>query len=142
MTTYRGRSGFATKTFSLMRKQNMAEDKLGAAARQLGVIHGKVRAGTVKRTLSKDLAKRLLEGYENHDEDVMDMCPKPLSGEWVDDPTPMRILDQIANRAGLKNKIYKTGGPDIEDDLLDVYEDAYTEAFWETVVSDCKKATA
>lgn len=118
----------------------MSGDKLIEAAKELGREHGESKGTFVKGlSISKYAAKRILEGYNNGDEETMDICPKPLSGEWAEDPTPMAILDEIANKV---DDHHTLRGEDIDpdsDDVLDAYEEAYTEAFWGTVIDQCKE---
>lgn len=113
---------------------SVAKDKLGDAAKALGREHG-VHWADVTVTSDKctvDAAKRIVSGFEDGDPQVMDLCPNPLSGEWADEPTPMTILDEIANKVDpheLRGEAIEEG-----DDLIDVYEESFREAFWDKVI--------
>lgn len=111
----------------------MPKDKLGEAAKALGVEHGAQRASWVTDSMSTDIATKILAGHDASSDEIMALCPEPLSGEWADDPTPMSVLDEIANRADLKNNLYITA-IGVEDDVLDLYEKSFHKAFWTQVL--------
>lgn len=116
----------------------MPSDALAEAAKLLGREHGKARAETVMHGANCDIhtAEIIIKGHANGNPQVTGLCPEPLSGEWADDPPPMAILDEIANKAGMKGKMYKTA-TDIEGDLLDIYESAFQDGFWEWMLFRC-----
>ncbi len=64
---------------------------------------------------------RILKGIEDCDPEVMDMQPSPLSGEWAGDPTP----DSLGKEWGLEG--------DTLSEACDIFEQAYSEAFWAEV---------
>jgi hypothetical protein len=114
-------------------------DRLIQAAKQVGCEHGKKKGGFVQGLgLNSKAAKKILEGYEDGDEHIMDLCPSPLSGEWADDPIPMTILDEIANHIDAQYLRGVSLDGDT-DDVLDAYESAYREAFWKETIESCKK---
>lgn len=90
----------------------------------------------IDANMSKKGAKKLIDGYESGDPQVMDLCPNPLSGEWVDDPGEMEILEQIAEIA-VELKPHKIEPVD-DDNLLDIYETHFQEGFWETVLQKAR----
>jgi hypothetical protein len=107
------------------------EDKVGNAAREVGAEHGKSKASWAAQfNLTPYAAGKLLDGIEEGDPVTMDICPNPLSGEWADDPPAMHILEAIATKCG------SAGSGD--DDILDLYEEAFREAFWAEVTRVCK----
>jgi hypothetical protein len=65
-----------------------------------------------------EFLKRIMEGMENIDPEIMDMLPMPrVSGEWADDPTWEQVCMEELDRYG----------DDGEPHLLDVYETAFHE---------------
>lgn len=107
---------------------------LAEAAAELGKEHGKDRALAFLH-LKKNAAKKILEGYDKQYAEVMDLCPNPLSGEWVDDPSPLVILERIADKVGMSSGFNE----EADDDLLDVYQNNFEEAFWESAIAKCKE---
>jgi len=105
-------------------------DKLKAAAAELGREAGH-NAGTwvIDGNTTVETARKILQGYEDGDPEVMDMQPSPLSGEWADDPTIQNVLDDIASEA----EVWEID-PDSEDDLLSVYENSYSDGYWHEVI--------
>ena len=75
-------------------------DKLSEAAKRVGAEHGSTSAGWVvtSNNCTVDAARKIIKGHEAGDPQIMEFCPNPLSGEWADDPTPMALLDEIANK--------------------------------------------
>lgn len=116
-------------------------DKLSNAAKEVGAEDGKIAAGSIPwRMMKTHDARRIVTGWDSDDEEVLGLCPNPLAGEWADDPTPMALLDRIANKADPNDK---QAGPALEsdtDDLFTLYEEAYSEAFWDFVIPACKLA--
>lgn len=114
-------------------------DKLSEAAKLVGAEDGEQRAEIVTNTIGTDkgFAKKILDGYEQSDPAVVDLCPKPLAGEWADDPTLFEILNKIANKADPGDNDLASLESDT-DDIVDLYEAAYTEAFWDQVIKGCK----
>lgn len=115
-------------------------DVLAVAAKRLGIEHGKQRGECVVNSANctRDAAQRIITGYENLEHDVMDLCPSPLSGRWVDDPTPCTALEEIANLAEAYHLVQ--GQDDIQKaladagNILDVYEEAFVAGFWAAVI--------
>jgi len=105
-------------------------DKLEAAAAELGREAGH-NAGTwvIDGNTTVETARKIPQGYEDGDPEVMDMQPSPLSGEWADDPTIQNVLDDIASEA----EVWEID-PDSEDDLLIVYENSYSDGYWHEVI--------
>jgi len=115
-------------------------DVLADAAKRLGIEHGKQRGECVinRDTTTPVIARIIINGYENSQSDVMDLCPSPLSGEWADDPTPCTAIEEIANLAEAYHLIQ--GQDDIQKaladagNILDVYEEAFIAGFWAAVI--------
>lgn len=122
-----------------MRKSSVS-GKLSEAAKELGREHGSKQGEVVNdRNCNVEAARKIINGHEDGDPKIMDFCPNPLSGEWADDPTPMALLDEIANKVedpqSLRGDIL-----DVDtENILDVYEEAYRDAFWESVLNTCKE---
>jgi len=121
-------------------RQNMSkyDDPLFEAAYRLGREKGENMGKLViTHTTSVNAASILLNGFQDNDEEVMDICPNPLSGEWADDPKPIKVIEDIANLAEAENLLKNI---DIEkaldqaEDVLDIFEEAYRDGFWETAL--------
>lgn len=113
---------------------NDVHDKLNEAAKALGREHGVQRAewAVNSNNCTVDAARRIVTGFDDGDPIVMDLCPEPLSGEWADDPTPMAILDEIANK--IDHHSLRGEMIDDREDVLTSYEESFKEAFWDQVV--------
>jgi hypothetical protein len=115
-------------------------DVLAEAAKLLGFEHGRQRGECVfnSNNCTHVAAMRIINGYTDGEEEVMDLCPSPLSGEWADDPTPCTAIDEIANLAEAYHLVQ--GQDDIEEalkdsgNILDVYEEAFKAGFWAAVI--------
>jgi hypothetical protein len=122
---------------------NRNDDPLSVAADKLGRSKGEDFANLlIDRVTDVDEAWALIEGYEEGNEQAMALCPDPLSGEWADDPTPVSAMNDIASLAeaeGLLKKANIEEALDAAEDLLDVYEQAYREGFWETALMRAKE---
>lgn len=111
----------------------MTNDELETAALKLGSEHGyNAATWATDGNTSQETYKSILQGYEDGDPEVMDMQPSPLSGEWADDPTPNSVLEAF-------------GVEDLEgsedgrwDWLLDAYEGAFSEAYWDELIGTCR----
>lgn len=118
------------------------EDPLSEAAYHLGRKKGaRFAVMLINDTTARNAAETLIEGYENSDEEIMDLCPNPLSGEWADDPTPMSVIEDISRLAEAEGLLKKTDiqeAMDAAEDVLDVYESGYREAFWEAALKLAK----
>lgn len=118
----------------------METDKLSKAAKELGCEHGEQRAGwIITSETSEKLAKTIMEGHEDGDPQVMELCQSPLSSKWVDDPTPMAILDEIANKVDDQHSLRGDVIEEDTEDILDIYENAYQDTFWNNVILGCKR---
>lgn len=69
-------------------------------------------------------AQAILDGYDDGDPEVMDMCPSPLSGEWA---------GGSLTELGLENA---------PEELLSRYEEAYSDGFWAEVISSAQYQVA
>lgn len=106
---------------------------LEEAATALGKEHGLEHAAyVITPNIGLNIAQSILTGYDKQDPFVMELCPNPLSGEWADHPTPMTILEDIVDKVAST----RSGNVEVypDNDLLDVYEEAFKEAFWDHVV--------
>jgi hypothetical protein len=126
-------------------KMSMSVDMLVDAAGRLGTEHGRQRAEWVDVFgLTPYAAKNIISGYETKHDKTMELCPKPLSAEWADDPTHLQVIDKIANLAEAY-ELVESNDKSIEDaledtdNILDVYEKAFEQAFWDKVIGTCKK---
>jgi hypothetical protein len=62
-----------------------------------------------------ETVKSVLQGFEDGDPEVMDMCPAPLSGEWAGE-SMVELL-----------------GDDYTDDDAEAYEQGFETGFWDEV---------
>ena len=115
-------------------------DRLSEAAIALGREHGAKQGEVVNdRNCNVEAARKIIKGHEDGDPKIMDFCPNPLSGEWADDPTPMALLDEIANKVE-DPQMLRGDILDVDtENILDVYEEAYKDAFWEKVIDTCER---
>ena len=77
-------------------------------------------AGTWAAPTDAATAARILQGYDDGDPEIMDLCPSPLSGE----------------NAG--ESMVELGLADIDQEELYAYEEAFEEAFWGEVLRAAK----
>lgn len=104
---------------------------LEEAATAIGKQHGLEHASwVITPNTGIKVAESILKGYEDEDPFVLELCPEPLSGEWAGHPTPMTILEDIADKVGQPSGI----SAEYDNDILDVYEAAFKETFWDHVV--------
>lgn len=107
-------------------------DKIIENARELGQSEGK-SAGSAVFDGNADMAtyRTILKGHEDGDPEVMDMYRSPLSGEYADDRTPKSLLDWL--------EVPESNASDEDySELIDAYEEAHSEAFWDEVVRVAK----
>ena len=72
--------------------------------------------------------RRVLDGYEAGDPEIMDLEPSPLSGEWADSWTPRSLGDELG--------VIDTEDRDYElriEAISDAYEQGFSESFWDEV---------
>lgn len=97
------------------------------SVRQAGLDHGKAAGSwVIDGNTTEDTARRILEGYDDGDPEILDMEPQPLSGEWADGLAPRDIVPDDMHDPS-------------RDHLLDVFEMAFSEGFWDEV---CRSARA
>lgn len=118
-------------------------DSLSEAAIKLGNEHGTTRAGWLNANhFTKYAAQKIIDGYESSDEQVMGLCPSPLSGEFEGDPNVAGVIDEIAELAGSKELLANANIDDAMEhssSILDKYEEAYSTAFWGLIIDRCRK---
>ena len=96
-------------------------------ARAAGEEHGRAAASWYfDGNTSDETYAAVLRGIEEGDPQTLDTFPSsPLSGEWVGDPTPRSVLEDL----------------DVEedDDCADEYVSAYEEGFYETSAHEIER---
>jgi hypothetical protein len=98
---------------------------LDQKAYQAGYEHGKsVGSWIIDGNTSDETKRAIIKGYDDGDPEVMDMQPSPLSGEWADDPTTADVLADLGINPD----------DDSADDLLNEYENGFSEGFWHEVI--------
>jgi hypothetical protein len=99
-----------------------------STARQLGTEHGQ-NAGTwvIDGNTDDEAIRRIVNGHNDGDPEILDMQPSPLSGEFADDPTPRDILAQF----GIDGDDFAA---DEYDYLLGEFEAGYSEGYWKAIV--------
>jgi hypothetical protein len=104
----------------------MHYDDLIKRARDAGYAHGKAAGSwVIDGNTSADTARYLLKGLEDGDPEVYDRLPSsPLSGEWADSPTPASVLADLGVSEDCEGA----------DDLLNEYEDAFSDGVTDEVV--------
>lgn len=108
------------------------EREIFERAEALGREHGHAAAtwvfdGNAERETYERVGRMINDG----DPEVYDLYRSPLSGEYADDMTPSRLLEEIG--AGAFNLDREADRPDFESEVCDVYEAAHSDAFWEEV---------
>jgi hypothetical protein len=109
----------------------MMSDPLADAARDLGRQHGSCLAANIAKKFDIDTARIFLIGYPKKDPLVMDLYRNPMDVYFQGEPAPMFILTELLDKAG------SAGSGD--DDVLQLYEDAYEEGFWDKLVTISKE---
>ena len=96
-----------------------------ARALALGIEHGH-NAGiwVIDGNTSDETKRRIIDGIEDCDPEVMNMQPSPLSGEWGGDPSPRDILAELGTDED----------DDAADDLLTEYESGFSQGYWAEVI--------
>jgi hypothetical protein len=115
-------------------------DILADAASRLGHQHG-IQYGklVINANTNYDVAFRIVNGYNANDPQIMDLCPKPLSGEWAGEAPACTTLDEIANLAEAYHLVVTASvnmndALDEAESVLDVYEKRFNQGFWDTVI--------
>ena len=113
----------------------MSKDILTDAATTLGNKHGRCLAEKLAANdIGFQTAKDIVRGHEKREPEIMALCPEPLEGSFGDEPSPMFILDDVAELAeGVQVIKY-----DEEENVLEAYENAYKESFWATMIEKMK----
>src|SRR5262249_48651513 len=101
-------------------------DRVTAEAREQGYDRGKAAAGRYfDGNTSEDTYRRVLQGIEEGDPAVMDTLPScPLSGEWADEITPRGLFEDLG----------MSGDEDYADDVLNAYEDGFSQGATDELV--------
>jgi hypothetical protein len=111
-------------------------DKHIAAAEALGQQHG-AAAGSwvIDGNTTRETARAIVQGYEDGDPGVMDMCPSPLSGEWADGMTADMVLREVCAGDGL---LVSVGDDFRYEAISDAYEQGFSLGFWDQVIADAR----
>jgi hypothetical protein len=75
---------------------------------------------------------KIIDGYNDGDPEVMDLCPSPLSGEFADAPTTLSIFRELGIDHAFDENCQMCEDEKIE--VLDEYEAGFVEKWWETVL--------
>lgn len=114
---------------------------------------------------TRETALHILRGYEDGDPEIMDMMPAPLSGEWAGESITELLGDLLATAPRIdhhasgvsycndcQTRLVLMSDEDDEgnayadvhtcqessEPLLDAYEEAFSESYWETVIRAAK----
>jgi hypothetical protein len=115
-----------------MRTTTAAEENIMTSnlntAHQLGTDHGK-NAGSwvIDGNTDDDQVRRIINGYNDGDPEILDMEPSPLSGEWADTANARDILARL----GFEDDDSEA---DEFDYLLGEYEAGFSEGYWKAIV--------
>lgn len=96
-----------------------------AAAHDGGSRHGSNAASWID--LDEHSAAIILQGWEDGDPETMDLQPAPLSGEWAGQSIAEVSADLDVWADDLHNP-----------ELADAYEQAFGDAFWNTLLGRCR----
>lgn len=106
------------------------------AAEEFGKQHGDEAASWVfNGNTPVEEYRRVLLGLEVGDPAVMEMCPSPLSGEFADGLKPNDVFNAVGMNA---SDISSEWGAK----LLDVFDEAFTTAWWNNVEATCRYHTS
>lgn len=99
---------------------------------EMGKSYGKsIGSWVILGDVNTEKVRAILDGFDDGDPEIMDMCPSSLSGEFADGPTVYSVIKAV----GLDP--HNAECTEYFDALIDIYEDNFTETFWETVISAC-----
>lgn len=102
-------------------------DEMTSKAVEMGKEYGEMLgAWVVDSTNSKEYCAKIIEGFEDGDPEILDLCPSPLSGEFAGGPTTYSVLKEL----GFDPAVPK----DYHDKLIDAYEESFSDAWWDTVI--------
>jgi hypothetical protein len=107
-------------------------------AYDMGKNHGlNVGSWVIDGNTSEDTCKRILQGWDDGDPEIMDIEPSPLSGEWADDPTPDDIIELCAVDAvdWTSDRIQEI--TELHDEILSSYEAGFSDGYWDQVRTSC-----
>jgi hypothetical protein len=63
---------------------------------EMGADYGKSRGSwVIDGNTETATVRKILDGYDDGDPEIMDMCPSPLSGEFADGPTVYSVLKSV-----------------------------------------------
>ena len=107
------------------------KNEITQAAEELGRDKGHAAATwATDGYTSESTYRRLLQGIEDGDPEIMDMMPAPLSGEWAGDSISELIEQSLLDR-------YDVVGDD-RDAWCDAYEMAFQQAYWNELERTCR----
>ena len=112
----------------------MTTDEILADAEQEGYDHGK-SAGSwlLNGNSTTNDARRLLQGIEDGDPEIMDELPAaPLSGEWADSLLPRDVLGWYEIN----------DDDDVADDVLSAFELGYSRGVMDEVIRSAQAIIA
>lgn len=111
---------------------NYTETEIVAAATACGSDHGRnAGAWVLDGNSDEATARRILEGIAEGDQEIMDMMPAPLSGEWAGESVP-----ELVHASGLDwDRLHTDDMADRNDvdTWADAYEEAFSAAYWAEV---------
>jgi hypothetical protein len=107
-------------------------------AYDMGRNHGlNVGSWVVDGNTSEDTCRRISQGWDDGDPEIMDMCPSPLSGEWAGEPTPDDIVEMFCKGAvdwsqdGIQEIV------ELHAEILSSYEEGFSDGYWSQVLTSC-----
>jgi hypothetical protein len=101
-------------------------DRLQERASELGAEHGHSVA-TYVEIEDAVAARKILNGIEDGDPEIMDMQRAPLSGEFADDMTTGRLLEELDVPEDQRENT------DLVEALCENYELGYSQGYWDEV---------
>jgi hypothetical protein len=94
--------------------------------RSAGYEYGKAKGSWVfDGNTDEATYRRILDGFEDGDPEVLDIQPSPLSGEWAGES-----ITELSDAFGI----------DLSDpDNADEFEDGFVQGFWDEVISTARE---
>jgi hypothetical protein len=100
--------------------RNESPEDTIARAREAGRERGQAAGSWVfDGDTTQDTIRRILQGWDNGDPEILDMQPAPLSGEWAGESIPELSAEYELNLE--------------DDDIATAFEDGFADGYWDEV---------
>jgi hypothetical protein len=104
----------------------MFEAEQNDKARKFGMETGRAAGSwVIDGNTTVERCGRIIDGFNEVDPAIMELEPSPLSGEHSGELTPLDVLQHCGADGDLEEY----------QDLIDSFEDGFSEGFWDTVIA-------